>query len=287
MFYELRYAVKCMLGRDVAERNFNVYPDDSFVISYPKSGNTWTRFLIANLAYPNEQVDFTNINRLIADIALASKNFLKSLPRPRILKSHEAFDARFKNVIYIVRDPRDVALSEYHFEVKRKHVEQGFPIDQYVNRFVAGESGPYGSWAENVASWVATRQNSPRFLLLRYEDMLADPARELAKVATFLGFEAEPGRLARAVERSSADRMRKLEVAQADQWSATKNTRKDMLFVRAAKSGGWETGLPKSSATLIESRWGSLMNLLGYKLSSQTLDDVTVPNWASAGTRAG
>jgi hypothetical protein len=226
MFYELRYAVKCMLGRDVAERNFNVHP-------------------------------------------------------------HEAFDARFKNVIYIVRDPRDVALSEYHFEVKRKHVEEGAPIDQYVSRFVAGESGPYGSWAENVASWVATRQNSPRFLLLRYEDMLANPTRELAKVATFLGFDPEPGRLAQAVDRSSADRMRKLEMAQADQWSATKNTRKDMLFVRAAKSGGWETGLPKSSAALIESSWGPLMNLMGYKLSSQSIDDTAVPNWASAGTRAG
>jgi hypothetical protein len=287
MIGELSYVVKVIFGLDRAERNLIVFPDDTFVVSYPKSGNTWTRFLIANLAYPTQQVDFTNINRLIADPALASKRFLKSLPRPRILKSHESFDARFKNVIFIVRDPRDVALSEYHFEVKRKHVEEGYPIDQYVKRFVAGESGPYGSWGENVASWVASRQNHPRFLLVRYEDLESNAPQELIRIALYLGINPTPELLSQTVERSSADRMRKLEQAQADQWSATKNTRKDMSFVRAAKSGGWKEGMPQSSVSLIESAWGPLMKMLGYKLSDQALDENSLPKWATVGTRTG
>ena len=63
--------------------------------------------------------------------------------------------------------------------------------------------------------------------------------------------------------------MRKLEQAQADQWSATKNTRKDIPFVRAAKSGGWKAGMPASSAALIESAWAPLMKMLGYKLNTR------------------
>lgn len=287
MISQLKYLAKFLLGLDRAERNLTVFPDDTFVVSYPKSGNTWTRFLIANLAYPKARVDFTTINRLIADPALASKRFLKSLPRPRILKSHEPFDPRYKHVVFIVRDPRDVALSEYHFEVKRKHVDEATPIDHYVSRFVAGDTGPYGSWGENVGSWVAARQNNPRFLLLRYEDMLEAPERELAKVAIFLGFEPDPQRLAHAIDESSADRMRKLEQAQADQWSATKNTRKDIPFVRAAKSGGWKTGMPPSSVALIESAWAPLMTLLGYKLSTRSPDETSVPGWANVEARTG
>ncbi len=40
------------LGLHHPGRNLKVWPDDVFILSFPKSGNTWTRFLIANLAYP-------------------------------------------------------------------------------------------------------------------------------------------------------------------------------------------------------------------------------------------
>src|SRR6266567_6631593 len=46
-------------------RNMAVFPDDTFLVSYPKSGNTWARFLIANLVRPYEKIDFSNVNRVI------------------------------------------------------------------------------------------------------------------------------------------------------------------------------------------------------------------------------
>ena len=65
MLAQIKYAVKYALGRDHAGRNFTVYPDDTFLVSYPKSGNTWVRFLLANLLFPDEEVGFANINRLL------------------------------------------------------------------------------------------------------------------------------------------------------------------------------------------------------------------------------
>jgi hypothetical protein len=72
MVYGIKVVLKYLLGTDKAERNFRVYPDDTFLVSYPRSGNTWTRFLIANLAYPHESVSFLNIERLIPDTASQS-----------------------------------------------------------------------------------------------------------------------------------------------------------------------------------------------------------------------
>jgi Sulfotransferase domain len=235
-----------------------------FLVSFPKSGNTWTRFLIANLLHPEEPANFDNIDRLVPESEGLTRNELAKMARPRIMKSHEYFDGRFRKVVYIVRDPRDVAVSQYHFYRKRRRIDDEFSIDQFVTRFIAGETSDYGSWADNVASWLVTRQNTPDFLLLRYEDMVAHTASALTRVAEFLGVKATPEQIAQAVERSSADQMRKLEAGKSTA-SVTKNTRQDIPFVRAAGSGGWKTGLPEKCVLELETAWAPLMRWLGYE----------------------
>lgn len=270
MIWGLKRVVRYALGTDVAGRNLAVYPDDTFIVSYPRSGNTWTRFLVANLVFPEQQVTFANIERLIPDCEAQSSRYVKRVPRPRIIKSHEYFDPRYMKVLYIVRDPRDVALSYYDFSRKYRQIEDGYPLSRYASDFVAGRlsSADWGTWAENVSSWVHTRNGQPGFLLLRYEDMLSNAERELTKVAAFLGIASTPERLAAAVERSSADRMRNLEATQGDQWVSTKNKRSDIPFVRTAASGLWKEKLPASSIAEIEAAWGPLMRSLGYELTT-------------------
>jgi molybdate transport repressor ModE-like protein len=64
--------------------------------------------LIANLAFPNEQVDFASIHRLVPDPYVTYKRDFDRMPHPRIIKSHECFEPRYPRAMYIVRDPRDV-----------------------------------------------------------------------------------------------------------------------------------------------------------------------------------
>jgi hypothetical protein len=268
MIYGLRVVIKYLLGTDKAGRNFAVYPGDTFVVSYPRSGNTWTRFLIANLVHPEENVTFANIERLIPDTSSQSNRALKRTPRPRIIKTHEYFDHRYRKIIYLVRDPRDVALSYYDFQRKYRQIEDGYPLERYVDDFVCGRliSAGWGTWGENVGSWLFTRGESTGFLLLRYEEMLKHPRRELARIAAFLGIAATPELLAQAIERSSADHMRTLETLQSDEWVATRKRRKDIPFVRGAKAGEWKSHLPEESIAQIEHAWGDLMSALGYEL---------------------
>lgn len=268
MFNRAIIGVRHLLGLQRQGRNLVVFPDDVFLVSYPKSGNTWTRFLVANLAYPQEPVNFANINRLIPDPEALSKRVMRRLPRPRYIKSHQYFDPRYPKVVYVVRDPRDVALSQYHFHRKRRLVQDGAPVENFITRFVAGSTSPYASWGENVAGWLATRQGHPSFLLLRYEDMMANGAQELAKLALFLGVDAGLPRLQQVVQRCSADQMRKLEQEQAHLWSSTQNTRQDVPFVREAKAGGWKSSLPESAVAEIEGAWGHIMQSLGYDLTT-------------------
>jgi Sulfotransferase domain len=260
---------KQFLGLLPPGRRVKVFSDDIYLVSYPKSGNTWTRFLLANLVYPKKNPDFSNINALLPDIEEMSKRDLERAQRPRILKSHQYFDPRYPKVIYVVRDPRDVVLSEYHFDIKRRAIPDDFPRQEFVSRFVRGEvNHANGTWAENVATWFYTRRGDPRFLLVRYEDLQTQAIVEMGKIARFVGISADQERLAFAVKQSAADRMRELEKKQSLLWSSTRTTRQDKPFVRSAKAGGWKSELPEEGIAEIESAWGGLMREIGYELAA-------------------
>jgi len=269
MIRKLVYGVKHILELDVPGSDLVVYPDDTFLVSQPKAGSTWMRFLIANLLRPDKPVTILEMERIVPLWNGGTKRFFKAMPRPRVIKYHGPFNPRYERVIYVVRDPRDSVISGYYHGLRIRRIDEGYPIPRYVDRFMRGETADYGSWGDNVASWLATRGHSPNFLLLRYEDLLSNTASELAKVASFLNLDATPELLAQATERSSKENMRKLEKVEGNQWHETRNTRKDIPFVRSASAGQWQSRLPESSVAQIESAWGPLMKALGYELSDE------------------
>jgi len=267
-------AKRVLTGRQMARRGATIFPDDVYLVSYPRSGNTWTRFLLGNLLHPDDPATFTNIESRVAEIYFNPDHVLRKLPRPRLLKSHEAFHPKYPRVICIVRDPRDVAVSFYHHNVKARNIPDTYPMDDFIPRFMAAEFDPWwGSWADNVMSWIKMREGREAFLLLRYEDMKEDPQRELLKIARFLqkaGFqniEDSPEKLALAVELSSPERMRELEKQAAKKYAQLKQTRQDKPFVRSAQAGEWKSALSEKSVALIEKDWGPIMQNLGYTLS--------------------
>jgi Sulfotransferase domain len=297
---QLKGAVRYALQREPAMRRHEIWPDDIFLVSFPKSGNTWMRFLLANLIRPDKSVGFVDIENVVPDIAGTTRADFRRLKRPRLIKSHDCFDPRYPRVVYIIRDPRDVAVSIYHYAKKVKNIDDSLSLEAFIKQRMLVPGRSYnGTWGEHTGSWLvnptnitefgfpnngasphrsSTEQRAMReagarghgreFLLVRYEDLLQQAQVELCRIAKFLGFETSPERIARAVEQSSADSMRKLESKQNLQWVTTRETRKDIPFVRKAKSGQWQTALGAESIAEIESAWGHLMRLAGYELAS-------------------
>ena len=46
LFGALAQAGRVLTGRQIAGRGLTIFPDDIFLVSYPRSGNTWARFLL-------------------------------------------------------------------------------------------------------------------------------------------------------------------------------------------------------------------------------------------------
>ena len=254
------------LGRRPAGRSLTVFPRDIYLVSYPRSGNTWTRFLVGNLLNGSDPVTFANVERRVPTIYAWPDRTLRSLPR--ILKSHESFDPRYPRVIYILRDPREVAVSLYYYLLKMGALRDGYFIDDFVVRFIKADVVPYldrmGCWEDHVLSWLRMRMGKPGFLLIRYEDLVDNPAKQLAKLAPLLGVDPTPEIIERAVNECSAGNMRSLETKQSKDWLVTKKSRQDIRFVREAKTGGWRDKLSASSVLAIEQAWGATMRELGY-----------------------
>jgi Sulfotransferase domain len=259
-----------VLAKKPAGRLLTIFPEDIFVVGYVRSGSTWCRFLFGNYIHQDEPVTFANLDARVPSIYSFPDRILRKMPR--VLKSHEYFDPRYPRTIYIVRDPRDVAVSFYFYNLKVRVIPDGYPMEDFVKRLVAAKVVDYadllGNWEENAMSWVRMRQGSKNFCLIRYEDLLSDPVRELTRASIMLGIEPTPERIERAIKLSSASHMRKLEKSQSEKWVATKGTRQDIPFVREAKSGGWRDKLSEASIRIIEEAWGPSMQELGYELAS-------------------
>src|SRR5438132_11885538 len=84
----LKWMARVATGRTNAGRGLTVLPDDVYLVSYPRSGNTWTRFLIANLLDTDNPPSFADIEARIPAINLWPDKVLLQTRRPRILKSN-------------------------------------------------------------------------------------------------------------------------------------------------------------------------------------------------------
>lgn len=247
-------------------RNYlEVFDDDIFLVSYPRSGNTWMRFLLGSLLY-EERIDWNNFEEYIPDIYRNTDKELKKLQRPRVLKSHHPYDKRYNKVIYLVRDVRDVLVSYYKFHLKFGKIKDGYSLDEFIIDFVSGNLDDFGTWGENVEGWIGNRNKVKYgFLLIRYEDLLDDTYGEIIKVLEFLNCKVEKDKINDAIEWSSFSNMRKLENNQKDS-QLFKNADRDIKFVNKGKFGTWKNVLNSTQRNIIHNEYSDILVKLGYKI---------------------
>lgn len=245
-------------------RFVEVRPDDIFLVSYPKSGNTWLRFILAELMHPEAAADFANIDQIIPDIYKTSHRDIGRAPQPRVLKSHEPLDVRYQSVIYIVRDPRDVLLSYYHYKLLRNAFDESYSIDSFAEEFLKGSLETFGSWGDHVGGWLGARSKHPRFLFLRYEDMLADTLGQLQKISSHLSLRTSVEKLEDVVERCSLATLKQSEKNTGARWKTLTHSRRDKSFIREGKSGGGKKKLSAHTLNQLDEQFGIQMQELGY-----------------------
>lgn len=221
---------------------------DYILVSYPKCGRTWLRVMLshyyveryglvdgslldfANLHYQNPEVP-----KIFLSNDVLNEVFHQTLPPEAISGDKSVYYHR--KVIYLVRDPRDVVVSMYFQRSKRDTGYQGSLMD-----FIKDDIYGLNTIIRFYNVWAAALPKIDQSLLLKYEDMRADPGEILKSLLEFTGHSPDPAMIQNAVDASSFERMKKME--QNDEhdrsWLKAGNVQDEESFkVRRGKIGGY------------------------------------------------
>ena len=284
-----------------------------WLASYPKSGNTWIRAMLA--ALDEGQVDLnTGLGRSTIASARGPLERLTGLVsselwheevgrlrplidaaldagwdpgsnRPWHRKIHDALfsgpggapivsvDAT-RAAIYIVRDPRDVAVSYAHHLGCDVATAVRYMGDS-AGAMASGRDRPLpqlgqhlGSWSEHVDGWLD--HDLFPVTLVRYEDLLRDPVGQLCRLVDTLGRETTPEALAAAAAASSFERLQLQELESGFR----ERPSSQRAFFRRGVAGAWRDELPADLAARIESDHGRVMTRIGYLDRGSSASDV-------------
>jgi aryl sulfotransferase len=270
----------------------------AWIASYPRSGSTWLRLALSAL----DSVRPVDINRPELKVRVAGtlefdeffgiesselldseiddarpalhRAIAASAPGKLLLrKVHDrywrtsrgetVFEAAISlGAVYIVRDPRDVAISFATF--------RGLSLDDAIAFMgnadavmAARGSGlksqlqqPLGTWSEHITSWLDS--TAMPICLLRYEDMLAAPIDQLTRAARFLGMPADKS--AHAIESVRFDRLQEMENVQGFR----ERPRSAPRFFARGRMGTWKQVLTADQRRRLEGDHELIMTRLGY-----------------------
>ena len=166
-------------------------------------------------------------------------------------------------IIYVVRNPLDVAVSfAHHFELSIDESIRALNDDNHrIGNSTHGLSTQLQqvltSWSGHYKSWVENQKNP--VLVIRFEDMHENPYDTFRKVLEFSGIDVDSHRLERAVQNSSFDILKN----QESEASFEENPAKGKFF-RIGASGGWNQTLSRIQVDLVISKHSQVMQKLGY-----------------------
>jgi hypothetical protein len=201
---------------DELKLSFKTRSNDIFLSTYMKSGTLWTMQIIRLITLRGaDSTDGTNLFEFCPGLEETPNNaFLEEYPSPRYMHTHLPHHIIVKSInkeqpckyIYIVRNPRDVAVSMYNHIVTRTMYQSNISWEEFLKYFMAGKV-PCGSWYDHVLGWWKYR-NYPNVLFLKYEDRLTNPHSDVCQIADFIGIQLTEEEVEAVVKKSRFDQMK-------------------------------------------------------------------------------
>ena len=275
-----------------------------WIASYPKSGNTMLRLFLSAYFFSDDGIikslktikHISNFQNLLLTLPTIPSydDFKKDLSKvcplwvaaqkfnaPKINKSlmlkthsfmgkindHPLTSEEFtRGFIYIVRDPRSVAISNmHHFNFSPDRSVDDLLDDK---RFSLGLRAPVpeiiSSWKNHYLSWKKFGLQVPG-LILKYEDILANKEKEFRKILEFLSsilvFEFDLSKFKNSITSTNFDRLRKMEKEKGFDEKLYGEA-----FFRKGLQDEWKKELPKNLQKKLEINFSQEMKDLGYNI---------------------
>jgi hypothetical protein len=245
-------------------RHSTLQPSDVIFASYPRSGTTWSRFTMFEIL-TGRPAGFEAVNSTIR-IVSEHTGAPRLLPaNGKFVASHERYRKEYRRAIYLARDARDVALSEFAYTRALEFFDGD--LDRFLETFLCGKISAFGPWQKHVASWLdSTLAQNDNLLVVRFEDLRQNPREGFTRMAEFLGVRVDDERIRQAIANNSLDKMKEKEEEQPQRASVKGR------FVRGGAVQGWRAKLTPKQVELIERHAGPSLLRLGYPVGDRMVE---------------
>jgi hypothetical protein len=248
---------------------------DTIVISPAKAGRTWLRVMINKYLSLHYGVDFSldDLHRHHAPIpSIIYEHWLwlhlrqaswKQRLRGKFIIPRDVL--KRKKLLLLVRDPRDTIVSAYFQETEREQGKRR--VDMTLAQFIRDRKRGIDSLVRVMNLTRAKTKSLPNILLLKYEQIKADPAAELERALRFIGVTIDPAYIAQAVAFGSFENMKRMERDnEIDNFAlrAVDVANPDSYKVRRGKIGGYTDYLDEADVAYLEQRLAKLDPVFGY-----------------------
>ena len=223
-----------------------------FISSFPRSGNTWVRFLLSdcflqNMGLKTKTKLLIHPDQIIPDrYCNAIEDCDASVKTPGLfIKTHDDFETATElgssatqvNIshVFIYRCPEDTLVSYYHFHRRYEHLKSK-TIDG-VDSFCLAE---LDRWCYNIQSYIqAKEKDNNRVFFVSYEYLLSGPESIFRSLLTWLNISIDDSILHRAIANMQFKNLRTFEEQDPQN--------NDVFFFRRGKSGGGREELQTST----------------------------------------
>ena len=257
---ELRLAVS-HLGHDTYYFQDNLLRgDDIFLSSYPRSGNHFVSYIIISA------IHYTNFGYFPPDCSALGKaipgihscNLSTADTAPRIIKTHYPYDPRYQRVIHVIRDPRDIIVSYYHYtrdtpQLFFTSLEGARNIQDFVDLFLAGMVWPCDLRFHSNS--FSSRKSDIDYLPIYYEGLVNDPRTETIKLLDYLEIELNSGAINALIAHTSFENMARLRDS---------SVRFQRNMIRKGVVGGYMNELDLALIEKINSAFKDYLEIYGY-----------------------
>lgn len=208
-----QYRYRKRRKKELSELGLNAHDNVVWLVSYPKSGNSWLRFIIGGALANNKSEELTlqtlwthfpdshrHADRDYISHTIKSK---RNINEPIFVKSHDIYSPFYKHhkVIYLYRDVFDVIPSYYRYLSARS--DQKIDIIKLARGKIKVS---HRDWLSHLKSWVTA--SHPDILFVSYDKLMEAPVRNINKIFKFSGLQTSTSGLEKLLANNSFESLK-------------------------------------------------------------------------------